>query len=175
MGFCTFNGLMIASAKLLVEHSKHFKKIAIIDCDAHYGNGTDDILDHLPEFSDSIYHYTFGKKFPDRHGRTPYTFAEGNKYIEEFPYVERDLVEFKPDLVIYQAGADPHINDPYGGILTTEQMYIRDLKMFSICNRLNIPIAWNLAGGYQVGLDGDISKVIELHLNTLKAAISVYG
>lgn len=174
MGFCTFNGLMVCAIKLLRENPGFYKKIAIIDCDAHYGNGTDDILNRLPEYKKVIYHNTFGKKFPDRCHDEPYTLEESNLYIEEFIKVEKDLTEFKPDLIIYQAGADPHINDPYGKILTTEQMYTRDLKMFQISKRLDIPIAWNLAGGYQVDANGSISKVIELHLNTIKAAIEVY-
>ncbi len=175
MGFCTFNGLMVCSIKLLREYPAFYKRIAIIDCDAHYGNGTDDILNRLSVYKDSIYHNTFGKKFPDRFNDDPYTLEESNLYIEEFDNVEKDLIKFEPDLIIYQAGADPHINDPYGKILTTEQMYARDLRMFGISKRLDVPLAWNLAGGYQVDENGSISKVIDLHLNTVRAAISVYG
>ncbi len=174
MGFCTFNGLMIAAVKLLTEHPKFFKRIAIIDCDAHYGNGTDDILNKLMHLKPYIYHNSFAKKFPDRYNDEPYTEEEGDAYIREFTNVENDLQEFKPDMIIYQAGGDVHINDPYGGILTTEQMYKRDQRMFEIAKKLNVPIAWNLAGGYQVDKNGSISKVLELHINTIKAAKSVY-
>jgi acetoin utilization deacetylase AcuC-like enzyme len=175
MGFCTFNGLMVSAVKLMDEQPHIYKKIAIIDCDAHYGNGTDDIIQELSE--KRIYHNTFGKKFPcvfKGQNEPVYTPKESMKYLEEFKKVRKDLEKFKPDLIIYQAGADPHINDPYGGILTTEQMYQRDVLMFTISKELNIPIAWNLAGGYQVDENGDISKVLELHLNTVKAAVSVY-
>lgn len=174
MGFCTFNGLMVASAKLFAEHPNLFKKIAIIDCDAHYGNGTDDILRKLPDYKQFIYHNSFAKKFPDRYNDEPYTKEEGEAYLREFDKVERDLQKFKPSVIIYQAGADVHINDPYGGVLTTEHMYIRDQKMFGIAKKLDIPIAWNLAGGYQVDQNGSISKVLDLHINTIKAAKSVY-
>lgn len=174
MGYCTFNGLIISALKLLKQYSKLYKKIAIIDCDAHYGNGTDDIIDTL-NLKNVIYHNTFGKKFPFRREDEPeYTIEEGNKYLNYFSKVKLDLTLFKPDLIIYQAGADPHINDPYGKILTTEQMYERDIKMFTIAKELSIPLAWNLAGGYQVDLDGSITKVLDLHINTVKAAISVY-
>jgi acetoin utilization deacetylase AcuC-like enzyme len=76
---------------------------------------------------------------------------------------------------MYQAGADVHIDDIYGGILTTEQMIERDTKVFTIARDLKIPIAFNLAGGYQVDKNGDITKVLDLHINTVKAAISVYS
>lgn len=44
-GFCTFNGLMIAALALLTEGL--VRKVAILDCDTHYGDGTDDIIDTL--------------------------------------------------------------------------------------------------------------------------------
>ena len=47
--------------------------------------------------------------------------------------------------------------------------------MFTIAKELKIPLAWNLAGGYQIEKDGSIDKVIEIHLNTFKAANEVYG
>lgn len=81
---------------------------------------------------------------------------------------------FRPDRIIYQAGADTHVDDPYGGLLTEEQMMERDWNMFTIAKNLGIPIAWNLAGGYQVAEDGSIDKVINLHLNTFRMAMEVY-
>jgi acetoin utilization deacetylase AcuC-like enzyme len=70
---------------------------------------------------------------------------------------------------------DVHVNDPFGGILTEEQIYERDLKMFRISKELGIPICWNLAGGYQVDKDGKFDYVLKLHLNTFKACREVYN
>ena len=53
------------------------------------------------------------------------------------------------DLILYQAGADPHIDDPLGGWLTTKQLQQRDKRVFSASAEWKIPVAWNLAGGYQ--------------------------
>ena len=50
--------------------------------------------------------------------------------------------------MIYQAGADPHIDDPLGGILTTKQMSWRDRQVFEQLGHK--PLVWNLAGGYQI-------------------------
>jgi acetoin utilization deacetylase AcuC-like enzyme len=47
-GFCTFNGLMVTAAVLLAESKVH--KIGILDCDQHWGNGTQDIIDRLHVF-----------------------------------------------------------------------------------------------------------------------------
>ncbi len=173
-GFCTFNGLLITALKLFKEHPHHYSKIAILDMDAHFGNGSSNIIEKL-HLEKCIYHNTFGKKFPYRYNEPVYTIEEGNKYIQEIDIIKKDLQEFKPDLIMYQAGADVHIDDIYGGILTTEQMIERDTKVFTIARDLKIPIAFNLAGGYQVDKNGDITKVLDLHINTVKAAISVYS
>ena len=52
-------------------------------------------------------------------------------------------------VLLYQAGADPHIDDPLGGALTSSQLARRDTIVFDGCRVLGLPIAWNLAGGYQ--------------------------
>lgn len=78
------------------------------------------------------------------------------------------------DVVLYQAGADPHVNDPLGGWLTTEQLRERDGLVFSGLKALGIPVAWNLAGGYQLDAAGGISPILELHDNTLRECARVY-
>jgi acetoin utilization deacetylase AcuC-like enzyme len=160
--FCTFNGLMIAAMKLVAEDG--LKKVSIVDCDMHWGNGTDDILDKLKP--SNIANISFGKYFG------PYSSAEN--YLLYFSSVKTQLQWFKPDVIIYQSGADVHIDDPFGGLLTEDQMYERDVKMFQIAKELDIPITWTLAGGYQKDKDGGCSYVLKLHANTFKAYQEVY-
>lgn len=61
-GYCTFNGLMVTAAVLLAEDK--VRKIGILDCDQHWGNGTQDIIDRL-RLCDRVVHYspcrTFGR------------------------------------------------------------------------------------------------------------------
>ena len=78
------------------------------------------------------------------------------------------------DVILYQAGADPHINDPLGGWLTTEQLAERDQIVFTMAKRLGIPIAWNLAGGYQTDEDGGIRPVLDIHDNTMRICHETY-
>ena len=73
-------------------------------------------------------------------------------------------------LVLYQAGADPHINDPLGGWLTTDEMRERDRLVFEGLRQRGIPCAWNLAGGYQTPL----RKVLDLHDNTMLEAMAAW-
>jgi acetoin utilization deacetylase AcuC-like enzyme len=53
-------------------------------------------------------------------------------------------------VVLYQAGADMHERDATGdGFLSSERMAERDRLVFETAQSLSIPVAWNLAGGYQ--------------------------
>lgn len=158
-GFCTFNGLMIAAMLLWQNHGVN--KIGIIDFDAHYGDGTDNIVANVKGASNIIEHLTFG------------AFARvGNNFDRWLDRLEADLIEtfHGCDIWFYQAGADPHIDDPLGGFLTTEQMKRRDEIVFKVAKKLNKPIVWNLAGGYQ----NPLQKVLDIHNNTLQACLEHY-
>jgi acetoin utilization deacetylase AcuC-like enzyme len=162
-GFCTFNGLMIAASQLL--RGRRADKIAIIDCDYHYGDGTQAIID-AQGLSDRVLHVSFGRTFKRR--------EQAEAYIEGVYQLRSSLREFAPDVLIYQAGADAHVDDPLGGLLTTEQMRERDRVVFAVARELGIAVAWNLAGGYQIDPDGSIPRVVELHLNTFEEALRVW-
>jgi len=75
--------------------------------------------------------------------------------------------------LLYQAGADAHIDDPLGGWLTTAQMRQRDALVFEAALGYGIPVVWNLAGGYQRDADGGIGPVLAIHRATLDEAIRV--
>lgn len=148
-GFCTFNGVALAAA--YAHHNG--KLVGVLDCDMHYGNGTDGILRKLG-LTVLIPHFTFGG--------TEYSDSCAHKFNDHLPQILKD--EFgSVQVLIYQAGADPHVDDPLGGALTTEQMRLRDEQVFSFCKQHKIAVVWNLAGGYQP----DVSKVLDLHMNTV--------
>lgn len=159
--FCTFNGLMAVSVKL--RQDTQVRRIAIIDADYHWGNGTDEILDHF-EMRDFIFHYSFGKEFSHPEQVSDYFF--------KLKSLEAELKIFSPDIILYQAGADVHLDDPRGGLMTALEIQARDTLMFEIARRLAVPIVWNLAGGYQQDRDGSIAKVLDIHENTARAAVS---
>ncbi len=72
-------------------------------------------------------------------------------------------------MLLYQAGADPHVDDPLGGFLTTDELARRDAIVFGEARALGLPVAWNLAGGYQRDARGGIEPVLQIHENTLRA------
>lgn len=176
MGYCTFNGLMVAALELL---SRGSKRVGILDLDHHYGNGTDEVIKWLaanPETSsrlgfdagpDKFHHYTFGADFSNYHWK-------GGEKAESWlnnllPWVMGSFETAGCDIVLFQAGADPHVDDPHGGALTSEQMARRDKIVFSELRERGIPVAWNLAGGYQT----PIQKVLDIHTATLEAHLAV--
>lgn len=149
-GFCTFNGLMIAATQYPE------LDIGILDFDYHYGNGTDDIIDKLGYRTT---HYSQGSHLNP--------LAE--LWLRQLP----DLIEYYfsgSDAVLYQAGQDPHIDDPLGGWLTTEQLANRDRIVFETLRELHVPVVWNLAGGYQE----NFQRVIDGHVNTMIAFTDVF-
>lgn len=149
-GFCTFNGLMVTALALLEQGAA--RSIGILDCDVHYGNGTDDIARQLGV--KGVRHHTMGAHF--HHPADASTFER---------WLDRALEDCRSvDLLIYQAGADPHVNDPLGGVLTGVQMAKRDHAVFSAFR--GRPLVWNLAGGYQRDANGGIDPVLKLHRAT---------
>ncbi|MBN1837581.1 MAG: hypothetical protein JW820_17120 [Spirochaetales bacterium] len=153
MMFCTFNGLMIAA--ILLSREGLVGRIGVVDFDAHFGNGTAEIIHRLD------LHYVSQMSFAVI-AREPH--PEYDQWLNRLPEeLEKQFAEV--DLILYQAGADCHVEDPLGGQLTTEQMYRRDQVVFAFARDRGIPLVWNLAGGYQEPL----SKVIVLHCRTLEA------
>ena len=156
-GYCTFNGLALAA--VIAANDGH--RVAIIDCDYHYGNGTAEILRTIP--SANIKHESFGAKFhhPEQGGEyLSYLYGMWVKgYFDDV------------DVILYQAGADVHVDDPLGGVLTTEQMQERDRIMFQCAHQHGIPLVFNLAGGYLSDSAGTSAPVIALHSNTMRACL----
>ncbi|MBN8540763.1 MAG: histone deacetylase [Deltaproteobacteria bacterium] len=160
VGFCTFNFLVLAAVKAQLAGAK---RIGIIDLDMHYGDGTDDIIRKLG--LNFVQHYSFRE-------HRPACPRDSLKWLERLPQY---LGGFRDcDLILFNAGADPHINDPLGGLLTTEQMYKRDLIVYGIVKTLGIPSVTSLAGGYQRDASGGIGPVLELHNNTMVAFRKVF-
>ncbi|MBS0557739.1 MAG: histone deacetylase [Proteobacteria bacterium] len=155
-GYCTFNGLIIAAQ---VVHREGAKRVGILDFDMHYGNGTTDIIKQLD--LNWIEHYSAAADWEEP--------EQAERFIAAIPNLMQRFADC--ELLLYQAGADPHINDPLGGWLTTEQLRLRDRTVFERCRQMSLPIAWNLAGGYQ----NPLRRVLDIHDNTMLECIAAFG
>lgn len=183
-GYCTFNGLVIAYERMRAEG--RLRRALVLDMDLHYGNGTASLLASRPDmYQLSIYGNWYKKNLAYRDvlaERTPDTenawsipVPNGAGRDEYLGQLERSfgpaLDRARPDLLLYQAGADPYKEDPYSPLdLDHAALKARDHHVFSLAKARGIPTMWVLAGGYTK----DTAKVVEVHLNTFRAAVEVY-
>lgn len=156
-GFCTFNGLMVTAMTLYA--SGKVSRVGILDFDQHYGDGTDQIMSRLS--LDWVKHFSAGQ-----HCHFP---VQADSFLASIPDLVAGMKDC--DVILYQAGADPHIDDPLGGWLTTTQLHERDQLVFEAAAKFGIPVAWNLAGGYQTPL----RKVLEIHDGTMRACSVIHS
>ena len=152
-GYCTFNFLALAAVEV---HKAGAQKVGIIDCDMHYGDGTAEII--RTQGLHFVRHYSFG-------GDSLACRETAGYWLAKLPSIVQ-LIAREVEVIIYNAGADPHIDDPLGGLLTTEQLNKRDEIVFEAAQMFSVPVAVSLAGGYQ----NDIRKVVDVHDNTFKVA-----
>lgn len=185
-GFCTFNGLVVA-----LEHLRaagYIRTAAVLDLDLHYGNGTASLAAARPWLRVlSIYgnDYWNNQCFRDvrvrHHEDGPNHFsvplipsgsADGKVLLDTLERHTGWLIEnAHPDILLYQAGADPLRDDPYSPLdLDHTDLMKRDRFVFEFAKTRGIPIAWVLAGGYAK----DITKVTTVHINTAKVWHEIY-
>lgn len=144
-GYCTFNGMLAAVETVRDERPGALQNVLIIDGDGHYGDGTDNIIE---------------KK--SLRGIQHVTCMGSNSWREKLTLA---LSKLPVDLIIYQAGADAHEADPYGaGYLNDVDWTERDEMIFTAAAHARVPIAWNLAGGYNG------AKTVALHAATAQSA-----
>lgn len=118
-GFCVFNDHALVATYLL-ENNDDVHRIAIIDFDAHHGDGSEVLLSHEPRavtFSihdSTIFPWTGHDDAPER-GVFNRPLASGSGDAELLAGIEdfnRVASEFNPDLIFVAMGADGHLTDP---------------------------------------------------------------
>jgi acetoin utilization deacetylase AcuC-like enzyme len=186
-GFCTFNGLVVALEALRA--SGQIRHAAVLDLDLHYGNGTAQLTAERSWMRAlSIYGNDYEANTPYRDVRSrrhvdgdnhfsvpliPSSSGDRNVLLQALEeHLDWILAGERPDILLYQAGADPLRDDPYSPLdLNHADLMERDRRVFQFAKIHSLPVAWVLAGGYTE----DISQVVEVHLNTLRASVEVFG
>lgn len=150
-GYCVFNDLAVASNRLIAEGDA--RRILIVDCDVHQGDGTAS----LTAGREDIYTLSFHaeKNFPVRKARSSRDVPlpdglDDEGYMEALEkHLPDILADFAPDFVFYQAGVDPHVDDRLGRLaLSDEGLQRRDRYVVGHARRRGLPIASALGGGY---------------------------
>jgi acetoin utilization deacetylase AcuC-like enzyme len=168
-GFCVFNDAAVAARVLL--HAGAVRRVAILDLDVHQGNGTAAIFASEPVvFTLSVHG---ARNFPFRKARSSLDIelpdgAGDDAFLAAVEtYVPQVLAEFRPDLVVYLAGADPYHDDRFGRLgMTKPGLAQRDRLVFSLCAQVGVPVAVAMAGGYA----RDTEDTVDIHVQTVRIA-----
>ena len=173
-GYCLYNDSAIASRT--IQKEGRVRRVVIIDCDAHQGNGTAAIFQEDPTvFTFSIH----GKNnFPARKETSDLDVpmeddTDDTAYLcalEDGVY--QAIRSAKAELAIYLAGADPYADDRYGRLaLSKEGLAERDRVVLRECRNAGIPVAITMAGGYA----RQVEDTVDIHLQTVKTAADLAG
>lgn len=174
-GFCVFNDVAVAARLLQAQQARQGRElhVAVIDLDVHQGNGTARIFQgDASVFTLSLHgekNFPFRKEagdldlgLPDGTGDAAYLAALDDALLE----LDR---RFRPHLVFYLAGADPHEGDRLGRLkLTFEGMQARDQRVLDWCLHRRIPLVLLMAGGYGIQIDSTLQ--VQLHTYQLAFA-----
>jgi acetoin utilization deacetylase AcuC-like enzyme len=167
-GFCALHDVAIAARAL--QHRGLVRKVMVVDCDVHHGNGTASIF----AGDDSVFTLSIHQRdnYPmekppsdlDIHLSDGTTDAEYLGRLGEALGMALDL--FQPQVVFYVAGADPYYQDQLGGLsLTIEGLRARDKLVLESALRRHAAVAVTLAGGYAM----EVQDTVAIHCNTVGA------
>ena len=167
-GFCYINDIAVAIRTL--QHEGAVGRAAVVDCDVHQGNGTARIFQDDPTvFTFSIHQqYNYPMKEQSTIDIGLDDGATDEEYLEALATVLPRLDVFRPELILYVAGADPFREDYLGGLgLTKEGLARRDEMILQYCGDRALPVAAVLAGGYAQ----DTNDTVEIHVTTCRKVI----
>jgi acetoin utilization deacetylase AcuC-like enzyme len=167
-GYCIFNDLALCAGELRREGLA--RRILVVDCDVHQGDGTAELLQPDPEaFTLSVQcerNYPFTRIPSDLDVELPRDTGD-DLYLSALEQaLDRALSEFPaPDLVLYLAGADAWEGDGLGRLAVTKDgLAARDALVLE--RTAPVPLVVTLAGGYPP----DVRDGVAINLQTVRAA-----
>ena len=173
-GYCVFNDSAIAARAMQAE--RRARRVVIVDCDVHQGNGTAAIL----AGDETIYTFSIhgAKNFPFHKEQSDLDIAledeaGDQEFLDALDHgLCQALEQSRADLAIYLAGADPFHDDKLGRLkLTKAGLAERDRMVFEYCQGAGIPVAISMAGGYA----RDVRDTVDIHFATVRRAAELAG
>ena len=164
-GFCLINDLAVLIRVLQAEG--RIRRAAVIDLDLHQGNGTARIFRDDPDVYTFSMHQEHNYPVKERStwdiGLDDY--AGDDDYLPLLrEAVPKILDGHKPDLVVYQAGADCYEQDKLGLLkLSKGGIAERDKIVYRACRERKLPVVTTLGGGYPIRTE----DVAEIHSRSL--------
>ena len=167
-GFCIFNDCAVTARVLLAEGA--VERLMVVDLDVHQGDATAAIFATDPRvFTFSVH---CASNFPLRKQSSDVD-VDLDDGVEDLDYIRAigDLIpdlldQHRPQLVLYNAGVDPHRDDRLGRLcLSSDGLLNRDRLVLNACLRRGIPIATVIGGGYDL-----LEPLVERHSLVFRAA-----
>ena len=174
MGFCVINNIGVAANYLISKYK--YKRVAVLDWDCHFGNGTYDILkSNKNVFFSSLHQYPYypGGGTEDEKGEHNNAVniplpagTNSREYFDAYEHMLKRLKEFRPEFILMSAGYDAHRLDPLCQLnLESKDYYeitrraLETTKEF--CNGKVVSI---LEGGYNLNA---LAESANEHVNAL--------
>ncbi|MGH6921300.1 MAG: histone deacetylase family protein, partial [Geminicoccaceae bacterium] len=168
-GFCVFNDVAVAAGVLLADG--RIERALVVDLDVHQGDGTAAIFAGDPRVHTFSMHcginYPLHKQISDLDMELDIGL-EDDAYLallaDRLPGL---LEQVRPDLVFFNAGVDPHVDDRLGRLaLSADGLWRRERLVLQACLGAGIPVAGVIGGGYARDLD----RLVRLHSILHRAA-----
>lgn len=173
-GFCLLNDMAVAANYLL--YKKDANKILIIDLDVHQGNGTARLFEKESRVFTFSMHGAHNYPFHKEQSSLDVPLVDGTNdetYLSILSETLPALIKkVQPDFAFFLSGVDILDTDKFGKLkVSPGGCRQRDVLVFSLLKKNNIPVAVAMGGGYSP----DIKIIVEAHCNTFRSAIDIYG
>lgn len=173
-GFCLFNNVAIAATHLLQERG--LKRVAILDVDAHSGNGTQEafydtdqvLFISLHEDPSSFPGVGFIDEIGEGRGigynvNIPLPYGTGDHvYLRAINEIVKPIMlQYEPQFILVSAGFDGHYTDPIANLSLTRACYHNLFKTIAAvasekCSGKFVSV---LEGGYNINSIGKTAVV----------------
>lgn len=172
-GYCVFNDGVVAAR--VAQAARLVRRVVILDCDVHQGDGTAALVHDDPSiFAFSIHgakNYPFHKQQSDLDVALPDGTAD-DAYLSALQNgVRVALARARADLAIYVAGADPYADDRLGRLAVSQAgLQARDDLIYAACDAAGLPLVITMAGGYA----RNVADTVAIHATTIRRAAARY-
>ncbi len=173
-GFCCYNDAAVAALSAVQRWG--VERVLVCDLDVHQGNGTAAILAEHPQVFTFSMHGA--RNYPARKQTSDLDLeleddCDDARYLgllsEHLPAI---LSRFKPQAMIYLAGADPYAGDRLGRLaLSKEGLAARDRFVLETARAAGLAVAVAMAGGYAE----TIEDIVDIHFRTVQIAFEVFA
>jgi len=168
MGFCFFNNVAVAAAHAFATHG--VGRVAIVDFDAHHGNGTQDWaasqdrVFFCSSFEHPMYPYSGSGPTPDHILNVPLTAGTASEAFRA-AYEEKVLPRleaYNAELLLLSAGFDGHAADPYANLNLNDDDF--GWVTGALRSATDCPVVSVLEGGYDLRA---LARSVAAHLDAL--------